>query len=152
MTFQPVFLWLLAGALVLFSPDCKKRKRDRESVDGRIRKRARQKGISLYQRSHLKGLLMEVYRNHDRAVQTYPHLSAEYSEILDEMWLALVKETSTESREAVVKTVLNQWPGPIEPTESNIQKKLREVGSLTKKWDEAKLQRAVATIALPPDS
>lgn len=140
LTFEPVFLWLLVGGLVLLQPvsDGTREENTNSSLLFEIGSDARKYGFNRPRSSTTRRLLIQVYQCYRRSLEIYPHLKQEYSEVIEEMWISLASESDQHAREKIIRLVLEEWPESSRSGDQSIQSKLRNVKELTAQWDEAK--------------
>ena len=141
LTFEPVFLWLLVGFMVLMQTEGS-HKIDKKEAKGNvlfaIGADARKYGLKMPRRMSTRSLLIRVYQSYFRSVEAYPHLKTEYSEVLEEMWASLAAEEEPEAKDRIVSSVLAGWPQTTRTGFQSVQSKLKKVSELTSQWDEAK--------------
>lgn len=125
------FVWLLGGKK-------KSKPYTTRNYERRIYRDSQKYGFNRPIRQQLKNQLLTVYRKYDQAIEDYPQLTAEYSDVISEMWKSMTHEGHPENHLLIVSHVINQWPRQNVSHESRMQKKLRHLQDLTKKWDEAK--------------
>ncbi len=142
MTWEPVFIWLLAGALILLQPE----KADEElSVTGKtkkimqqIREDALRFQVKVPHRQTNRSLLIQVYRRYNAAREAYPHLKSEYREVINEMWTSLAEDPRPEKWSQILTAVLAEWPNQAQSSDHTVKEKLKKVKELSQQWDEAK--------------
>lgn len=139
LTFQPVFLWLLAGSLVLFSGKSCSRA-EKRGVHRRMKLDAKENELHVPRQRHLRDKMIMIYEKRERAVADYPHLKQNYDDVIDEMWFALGKKKTVKAWDEVLSTVLAKWPTakPSETKKSGISEKLDELNRATQQWNEAR--------------
>jgi hypothetical protein len=140
LTWQPVFIWLLIGSVVLLQPSKKvgRKKEFDKDRHRRIRQDANEFGLEMPRKPVLRSLLRQVYIGHEKSIKRYPHLQNEYDEVLNDMWQSLAMEQSSEHWEKTLHLVLSGWPKSEGSSSRTIQDSLQRVRDLSQKWDEAK--------------
>jgi hypothetical protein len=141
LSFEPVFLWLLAGALILFQPDTKQGEDQalgRKDIMKEIRQDAQRFRVTLPLQMARRALMVQVYRHYATARDKYPHLRSEYREVINEMWESLAQDPSPDHWDQVVSSVLAEWPKQSRSTTHSVGEKLQRVKDLSQQWDEAK--------------
>ena len=140
MTFEPVFIWLLIGAMVLLASEKEEKteKLSKKNVLFAIGADARRHQLRMPQNKSIRSLLIKVYRKFDRSVKLYPHLESEYQEVIDEMWISMAEEEEFNHWNSVISGVLAGWPEETKKSAGGVQEKLKKVKELSEQWDEAK--------------
>ena len=137
---EPVFLWLLAGTLVLLHPEegGGELEKTRKNLIFQIGNDARKYGLKIPRKVSLRNLLVQVYQNFEKSKKDYPHLKAEYKDVLSEMWKSLALEQDSDHWNRVISSVLAGWPRQKKSGSGSVQSKLKKVTELTQQWDDAK--------------
>lgn len=140
MTFEPVFIWLLIGAMVLLSSESEEKpeKANRKNLIFQIGSDARRHHVKMPHNKSLRSLLIKLYRKFERSKKLYPHLEGEYQEVIDEMWVSLAEEEEFNHWNSVIAGVLAGWPEESKKSSGGVQEKLKKVKELSEQWDEAK--------------
>ncbi len=141
MTWEPVFLWLFAGALVLFQVDRSENsvaESDHHSVMQQVRQDARRFQVKFPHKPALRSLMVQIYRQYQRAKERYPHLKAEYREVISDMWTNLALDPSEAHWNQILTSVLGDWPTQEGSASQTMKDKLKKVKELSQQWDEAK--------------
>ena len=137
---EPVFIWLLVGAMVLLHQEEESTKSVKLGKDTVLQasEDARKFGLKMPKQTVLRSQLVQVYKNFDRSKKDYPHLKNEYKEVLNEMWASLAADDSSDHWNRVISSVLAGWPKQQPTVKSSIQSQLKKVTELTQQWDDAK--------------
>ncbi len=143
MTWEPVFIWLLVGGLVLLQPDSREDSNEEKTSSKNllqlIREDARRFGVKMPQRQSRRSLLLQIYGQYEEAKRQYPHLKCEYREVINEMWTSLAADANPHHWNQVLTSVIADWPtrGTTAPSQG-VKEKLQRVKELSQQWDEAK--------------
>lgn len=139
-TFNPVFLWLLIGTLILFSPYKKSKDKVINHHFNQMKRDARKYGLQVPYQKDLRSLLNRIYKKKNLAVKEYPQLKEEYDEIIDELWSSLSQSKKPQEWSRILNSVLAKWPGDEEVGATAIQDKLDKISELRKQWREARAE------------
>ena len=143
LTWEPVFIWLLVGGMVLLTPYSGRNRMTEKNRMFQIGKDAKKFGLNLPQSSALRSLFVKVYNNFYDSVEKYPHLEEEFKDVMNEMWSSLAANDSKDHWYDVLGSVLANWPHPEgRRSGENLQEKLKKVKELSQQWDEAKREAA----------
>ncbi len=143
LTWEPVFLWLLVGGLVLLQPDSSGEsgadKATAKNILQQIQEDARRFRVKMPQRQERRSLLIQIYRQYEEAKRQYPHLKSEYREVINEMWTSLATDPSPHHWNQVLTSVIADWPSQTSAAPSHaVKEKLQRVKELSQQWDDAK--------------
>ena len=139
LSFEPVFLWFLVGAVVLLNPEEGRGKSEKpKNYIFQIGADARKFGVKMPRPQSLRNLLVQVYQNFETSKREYPHLKAECRSVIDEMWSNLASDARPEHWNIVISSVLAGWPKQNQKHSVAVQRKLDELSELSRQWDDAK--------------
>jgi hypothetical protein len=138
MTFEPVFLWLMIGGLILMQTDSsKKEKIKSEPITHLIGRDARSHGLEMPRTPQVRGLLIRLYRKLEKSSNQYPQFKDEYQGIVDEMWNTLAENQNRDYWVDVISSVLSSWPDSRKSGIESVKAQISRVNEMTSQWDEA---------------
>lgn len=139
LTFEPVFMWLMIGGMVLFRSEKKtdKQTNDSEAITEKIARDAKEHGLHMPRTPQVRSLMIQVYRKLEKSTVRYPHLKDDYRAIVDEMWPTLSENQDRDYWVEVISSVLASWPDSKKSGIQSVKDQISRVSELTEQWEEA---------------